>query len=660
MANEERRRLLERLTQLEEESAAFQRELGRLKADLLRSEPAASGEPSAVTARKTPEAAVAASRPAPTEEPPSARTTAIGRAATLADIEFWLGGRGLLLLGVLALVLAVGLFLKYAIDQGWIGPGVRVILGAAVGAFAVGLGDRLRARGYRTYGLWLSAGGFGAIYLSVWAAAQLYALVSVAVGFLLMAAVVGAAAALGLVRQSEAFVTLAAFGGYLAPILLTVEPESPLFGLGYLAILSGAALWVSHRAGWRYLAAVAVAGGSLMALPGEGAAHLHGVYLVTLVAATLFVARRREWPGLSVLAVALGWIALAAGSGDWGIAGLKLAAYAAALWAANLIASVGVRDWVGAELRARLGSQDITADSKVRFSEFRGMAVSLLPPWLFFLFVNVGIGDSPYREWQDTVGLILGLAIGGFYLLLATYGPPAEGVASRVWRSSLGYSFWIVAPALQWSDIALMRAWLVEGAVFTGAGVLLRSAETRAVGLVAFVLAVLGFGNMLRHPATDPAFVSGWALTGLGVPVGVGGWALAANQLSRPARWETGIRPFVLLLSAILFLLWGTGEIVRFFQLLGDAGRWALARDLSISGFWVAYAAALLGVGLALKRAPVRWAGLVMALIAAGKVFLYDLANLAQLYRVVSFILLAVVLLALSFGYQKLRGGGET
>jgi uncharacterized membrane protein len=44
-----------------------------------------------------------------------------------------------------------------------------------------------------------------------------------------------------------------------------------------------------------------------------------------------------------------------------------------------------------------------------------------------------------------------------------------------------------------------------------------------------------------------------------------------------------------------------------------------------------------------------------MALIAALKVFAYDLANLSQLYRIVSFVLLAVVLLALSFRYQKLR-----
>ena len=73
----------------------------------------------------------------------------------------------------------------------------------------------------------------------------------------------------------------------------------------------------------------------------------------------------------------------------------------------------------------------------------------------------------------------------------------------------------------------------------------------------------------------------------------------------------------------------------------------------------MAYAVGLLAVGFGLKRPQVRWAGLIMALAAAGKVFIYDLANLAQLYRIASFVLLAVVLLALSFRYQKLRHGDD-
>ncbi|MGD8700505.1 MAG: DUF2339 domain-containing protein, partial [Gemmatimonadales bacterium] len=157
------------------------------------------------------------------------------------------------------------------------------------------------------------------------------------------------------------------------------------------------------------------------------------------------------------------------------------------------------------------------------------------------------------------------------------------------------------------------------------------------------------------RPMGDPAFVSGFALTGLGTCAGLLVWSLALLRIERSEPWEIGVRPFVMLAAAVFFLGWGTGEIFRFFDLLGDAERWTLARDLSISAFWMAYAAALLALGFRLKQAPVRWAGLGMALISSGKVFLYDLSQLAQLYRIFSFVLLAIVLLALSYRYQRWR-----
>ena len=125
--------------------------------------------------------------------------------------------------------------------------------------------------------------------------------------------------------------------------------------------------------------------------------------------------------------------------------------------------------------------------------------------------------------------------------------------------------------------------------------------------------------------------------------------------MTQPANWEAAVRPVLFLVAAFMFLGWGTGEIHRFFALKGVDQRWTLARDLSISAFWLLYAAALLVLGFWRQRAAIRWVGLGMALIAASKVFIYDLSKLARLYRIFSFVLLAVVLLALSFWYQRSR-----
>ncbi|MEO6119675.1 MAG: DUF2339 domain-containing protein, partial [Terriglobales bacterium] len=53
------------------------------------------------------------------------------------------------------------------------------------------------------------------------------------------------------------------------------------------------------------------------------------------------------------------------------------------------------------------------------------------------------------------------------------------------------------------------------------------------------------------------------------------------------------------------------------------------------------------------KLAFLRWQALVLIAITIGKVFLYDLKNLTGALRVLSFIGLGVLLMAISFLYQK-------
>jgi hypothetical protein len=304
------------------------------------------------------------------------------------------------------------------------------------------------------------------------------------------------------------------------------------------------------------------------------------------------------------------------------------------------------------------GAAERTGDA--RFGDLASFAVLFVPPALFFIFAVTGIAESRHAELRQEIGFGLALFLGAVYLAQAVRAEAGMDARSRFWRMALGFGFWILAPRVLWTEVALARVWLLQGIAFGGAGVALRHLETRAAGLAAFTLATITYwGATSLRPDADPAFFSLWALTGLAASLAPAAWSLAAGTLERRRSWEKDIGPLLLLASAVLFLSWGTGEIMRFFDLLGDEVRWELARDLSISAFWMAYAAALLGVGFRLARPPVRWAGLGMALIAAAKVFFYDLSQLSQLYRISSFILLAIVLLALSFRYQRLRRGEE-
>jgi uncharacterized membrane protein len=58
-------------------------------------------------------------------------------------------------------------------------------------------------------------------------------------------------------------------------------------------------------------------------------------------------------------------------------------------------------------------------------------------------------------------------------------------------------------------------------------------------------------------------------------------------------------------------------------------------------------------VGFWRRSAFVRWQALVLIAFTVGKVFLYDVSELDRGYRIVSFIVLGALLLAISFVYQR-------
>jgi uncharacterized membrane protein len=77
------------------------------------------------------------------------------------------------------------------------------------------------------------------------------------------------------------------------------------------------------------------------------------------------------------------------------------------------------------------------------------------------------------------------------------------------------------------------------------------------------------------------------------------------------------------------------------------------ARDLAMSIAWALYALVLLAAGVRLDNRGVRWVSLALMMVTIVKVFLYDLGELRDLYRVASLLGLALSLIAVSLAYQR-------
>ncbi|HLJ78489.1 MAG TPA: DUF2339 domain-containing protein, partial [Acidobacteriaceae bacterium] len=61
----------------------------------------------------------------------------------------------------------------------------------------------------------------------------------------------------------------------------------------------------------------------------------------------------------------------------------------------------------------------------------------------------------------------------------------------------------------------------------------------------------------------------------------------------------------------------------------------------------------LLAIGFWKRTAFLRWQGLVLLALAIAKVFTVDVSELSQGYRILSFLGLGALLLAVSFVYQR-------
>ncbi len=154
--------------------------------------------------------------------------------------------------GVVILFFGVGFLLKYAYEHALLPVPLR-LAGVATGAMALLYGGwRLRAT-RRLYGLILQGAGIGLLYLDVFFALRVFALIDTTAGFALFM-LLGVAAALLAVRQdAKALAVLGLSGAFLAPVLAGSPEGDHVMLFSYYTLLNGFILAISWFKSWRDL-----------------------------------------------------------------------------------------------------------------------------------------------------------------------------------------------------------------------------------------------------------------------------------------------------------------------------------------------------------------------------------------------------------------------
>ncbi len=177
-------------------------------------------------------------------------------ASSSHDLESLIGGSWFNRLGILALIVAVCLFLKYAFDNNWIGPTGRVAIGVFLGAAMLPWSHWLLGRGYSYFSEGIAALGQATLLLSIWAGCRYYTLFSLDVGFAAMIVVTAVMAAVAIGRNSERIAVLSLIGGFLTPALLSTGRDQEFALFTYLLILGAGFLVTAAFRNWSSLAPI--------------------------------------------------------------------------------------------------------------------------------------------------------------------------------------------------------------------------------------------------------------------------------------------------------------------------------------------------------------------------------------------------------------------
>lgn len=512
------------------------------------------------------------------------------------EFEKVLGGRVFAWVGGLATLLGVVFFMRIALGEGWLTEEIRTVL-AAVGSLAlffagIWLHER---RGLLELSQLVVATSIAGLYATAVVATKTYDLISPVIG-LEAAALIGVVGVFIAVRWSAMLVAgIGVLGALAAPLLVGVDTDGGSIAFVAVALAASVGVLLWQRWGWLALGAFAVSAPQLV----------------------IWAFQNDDQSVPLVLAVLVGFWLL----------------YAAAAF--------------GYELRTR-GERMLPAAS-----------------WLLLLGAStlvVGVGCLVLNRAGDDMGLNAWVfGFGAVHLLLGgaavRFGIHRE-IGSLLIAGGIGLVSFGFANALD--GPVLVAAWAAASAALAFLATRVDATPNPALSnaerllLLSGVFLGLALVHVLVVEAPPTAIANGVADLGSSV-VAIACCAAAALAFHHFGRRIQPLAATVAgFVSALAFVYLGSITIIDAIG-ANDSGE---AREIGqswLSAFWTATGLAAVVFGLVRKSANARLAGLALLLVAIAKVWTYDLAELDELPRALSFVALGLLLLVGSFAYQRIK-----
>jgi uncharacterized membrane protein len=620
---------------------------------------------------------------APPPAPPILDASPVVEPARQKVLETQVGLTLINRIGVITLVLGIGFFFKWAVDNEWIGPAGRVELGVLAGLAALGVADYLWRKGQRIFAQGITGVGIAILYLAIYAAFGFYKLVPQGFAFACMFVATLLACALALRYDAIAIAALGLLGGYLTPILLSTGEDHPWFLFTYTLILNVGVLALVRVKGWQPLEILGVAATFILYWGWFADRFSEPKRLVATFFALIYYALFAEvtlWPLFAVaqvsaafaigaiweqyvgvfffleLIIALGGLFIAGRKRSATILSVTFAAFPAAyaFWYSSLHRPLPV-----GELFIGLTFAFLVFFTWNLWWFLVEHQAPRVPDMVVLALNGAGYYGACYAVLNPAYHVWLGLlavAVAGVHLAFGMElwnRRVAEHTDLRPVLLSLGVAlgFLTLAIPIQFSEYRITMAWSLEGAALTWIGARIESRRMTFAALLVLGLVAIRLGSIDSWMYGDPTSYSAvWNARFLTFVIAAVSCWLSA--------WWASEKEIALIDYAAghVFMLWGMSlEVIGWAERTTPQQNQLSVETVAISILFAIYAVILVSAGVASKTTVNRIAGLGLMGFVVLKLYVFDVWQLGRIYRISAFVALGALLLTTSFLYSHFR-----
>ena len=610
-------------------------------------------------------------------------------------------------IGILVFVIGVGFFVKYAIDKDWINETLRTVLGFLTGSALLVVAERLQKK-YRTFSSLLAGGAF---------AFHFYHLFPQTVAFIILIAITLFMSILSILYDRRELAIISLVGGFLAPFLVSTGNGNYLVLFTYMSILNLGMFGLSIYQKWGELPVIAfvftyvVMGIFLLTGFTTGSTHIsvHLFIFATLfyfifllpILSILRIEAVKKNRGLLLVIITNNFIYLLLGIlflRNMGLPFKSEGLLSLLIAIINLVLVIWLRmskkdykfliyamlglvlTFVSITIPIQLDGNYITlfwaaemvlllwlyVKSRIGVYEratqvLMGLTLVSYLMDIYNVLMTSSSSETIFLNSSFATSLFVGLATGAFALLMGRYRSlfaAARYLRYTPWNSIMLLAAAIILYYTFMAEFALHLAGATRSGMmlaFTSAAIFILSYAFKkrfpieqyiipylaAMGMNVLIYAINIWGDQWVYTSLTPALLR-W----LAAAFVIANLYYVARQYYTLIGLKT---PFTVYLNVLALFLWLT--MARSFLLQAgvedfDAG---FSVSLSIAGF------IQMALGMRLHQKVLRIISLSTFGIVLLKLILKDLWAMPTIGKIIVFIILGLILLILSFLYQKLK-----